>query len=455
MTRDNRVRSRPTAGQVVQARLAAGQAVPRWELHPRRPPVRSRRPVKTPTPARAPRWQPIGRGLAVAAAVGVLTVSGLAWSGAVRAARGFSTSDALGTAPHRAGAAETILLMGLDTRRDQNGEPLPPIVLHHLHAGDGDVGGYNTNSLILVHIPADHKNLVAFSIPRDDYVAVNGLGVEKIKIKEAYGRRKAQAEDELHAQGVDDPKELERRGREAGRKETLHAVRALTGVPIDRFAEVSLAGFYDLANSLDGVTVCLNSPVRDRYSGAHFPAGEQKLNGAQALAFVRQRHGLPNGDLDRTHRQQAFLLSVLHQLKQMGTLANTDRLGAVVSVAQRNVVLSSGWNLLDWAESMSDLSAKSISFRTLPVARYATVGGQDVNIVDPALIRTTVERAFGVPVTNPAESQVTTSSTDSASTTDTPEATPGSGTGSGSEGSAPPPDVGTAVTNRSGVPCVA
>ena len=98
----------------------------------------------------------------------------------------------------------------------------------------------------------------------------------------------------------------------------MRAVRNLTGQPIDYFAEVNLAGFYDLAESLGGVEVCLNHAVHDDYSGADFPAGRQRLDAAQALAFVRQRHGLENGDLDRTHRQQAFLLSVMHELQQSG-----------------------------------------------------------------------------------------------------------------------------------------
>ena len=58
------------------------------------------------------------------------------------------------------------------------------------------------------------------------------------------------------------------------------------------------------------------------------PAGRQVLDAAQALAFVRQRHGLENGDLDRTHRQQAFLLSVMHQLQSSGSFTDLDRFRA-------------------------------------------------------------------------------------------------------------------------------
>src|SRR5579875_2141355 len=84
---------------------------------------------------------------------------------------GVTVSQALGSEdPHSSGGAMNILLIGLDSRKDQDGNELPWAVLKHLHAGDSDDGGYNTNTLILVHVGADDK-VAAFSIPRDDYVA--------------------------------------------------------------------------------------------------------------------------------------------------------------------------------------------------------------------------------------------------------------------------------------------
>ncbi|EUA23026.1 cell envelope-related transcriptional attenuator domain protein [Mycobacterium xenopi 4042] len=97
-------------------------------------------------------------------------------------------------------------------------------------------------------------------------------GYHHIKIKEAYGLTKQYVEQKLIDKGVSDQKELETKGREAGRAATLRAVRNLTGVPIDYFAEVNLAGFYDLTQSLGGVQVCLKHAVYDEYSGADFPA---------------------------------------------------------------------------------------------------------------------------------------------------------------------------------------
>jgi LCP family protein required for cell wall assembly len=297
--------------------------------------------------------------------------------------------------PRSSGNTMNILLIGLDSRKDQEGNDLPWSILKQLHAGDSDQGGYNTNTLILVHVGADGK-VVAFSIPRDDWVPFTGVpGYNHIKIKEAYGLTKQYVAQKLVDQGgVSSQRELETRGREAGRAATLRAVRSLTGVPIDYFAEINLAGFYDLAQTLGGVEVCLNHAVDDSYSGADFPAGRQRLNASQALAFVRQRHGLDNGDLDRTHRQQAFLSSVMRDLQDSGTFTNFDRLNSLMAVARKDVVLSAGWdeNLF---RRMGDLAGGDVEFRTLPVVRYDNIDGQDVNIIDPAAIRSEIAAALG------------------------------------------------------------
>ncbi|MEU4343299.1 LCP family protein [Nocardia sp. NPDC023852] len=343
--------------------------------------------------------------VAAASALGILAGTGFAWSAKTDFDHGFTRTDAIGAdAPRSLGGDLNILLIGLDTRKDQNGNDLPKPILDQLHAGDGEEGGYNANSLILLHIPADMRKVVAFSIPRDDYVPVSGIpGYDHAKIKEAYGLKKAAAQAKLIAAGEKDQVTLEREGREAGRASIVSTVRNLVGVPIDRFAEISLAGFYDLATALGGVDVCLNHAVDDSYySGATFPAGPQHLDGSEALAFVRQRHGLENGDLDRTHRQQAFLTSVAKSLQDSGTLTDIGKLSQLMDVAHRDVVLSDDWNLLDFARDLGTAGAMSVEFRTLPVLRYDTIDGQDVNIVDAVAIKKEVRAAFGVEQPQPA-----------------------------------------------------
>ncbi|MFD4429145.1 LCP family protein [Nocardia sp. NPDC058497] len=341
------------------------------------------------------------KGMAAGLSAVVVAVTAYGWSTAGTFDAGFLRSRAIeDDAPHSLGGDLNILLIGLDTRRDQNGDELPREVLDQLHAGDGDEGGYNANTLILVHIPAAMNKIVAVSIPRDNYVPVTGIpGYTHAKIKEAYGLKKAAVQDQLIARGVTDRRRLEQAGREAGRASIVRTVRELTGVPIDRFAEVTLAGFYDLAAALGGVEVCLNHPVRDvEFSGADFPAGRQHLDPAQALAFVRQRHGLENGDLDRTHRQQAFLTSVARQLRRAGTLTDPGKLGQLMEVAHRNIVLSDGWNMTEFVRTLGTAENPQVEFRTLPILRYDVINGQDVNIVDRQAIRREIAAAFGMPV---------------------------------------------------------
>jgi LCP family protein required for cell wall assembly len=331
-------------------------------------------------------------------AVVAVVATGSGWwmaHGVLGGLGGITISQALSAQdPKSTGDGQNILLIGLDSRKDQNGDDLPWNLLKHLHAGDSDDGGYNTNTLILAHVGADDR-VSAFSIPRDDWVSFNGVpGYNHIKIKEAYGLTKQYVEQKLINKGVSNQKELETRGREAARAATLKAVRNLTGVPIDYFAEVNLAGFYDLTQSLGGVDVCLKHAVYDSYSGADFPAGRQTLDAEQALAFVRQRHGLENGDLDRTHRQQAFLSSVMRQLQDSGTFTNIGKLKGLMAVARKDVVLSSGWDEEQFRR-MGALAGGSIEYRTLPVVRYDNINGQDVNIVDPAAIKAEVAAAFG------------------------------------------------------------
>src|ERR1700759_344958 len=326
------------------------------------------------------------RGLMTLVSVAAILRTGAGYWVAHGALGGITVSDALSPDdPRSSGDNMNILLIGLDSRKDQDGNDLPWSILKQLHAGDSDDGGYNTNTLILVHVGADNK-VVAFSIPRDDWVPFNGVpGYNHIKIKEAYGLTKQYVAQKIANQGTSSRKELETKGREAGRAATLRAVRSLTGVPIDYFAEINLAGFYDLAQTLGGVEVSLNPPVEDSYSGADSPAGRQRLDAAEALSFVRQRHELENGDLDRTHRQQAFISSVMRELQETGTFTNLDKLKSLMSVARKDVVLSSGWDE-DLIQRLGGLAAggpdgKGVEFRTLPGVRYDTIDGQDVNIL--------------------------------------------------------------------------
>ncbi|MCQ4083934.1 LCP family protein [Streptomyces sp. RB6PN25] len=338
----------------------------------------------------------------------VLVLSGFAWYAYHSLTNGLTTSNALGVlknGPGHLDNAVNLLLIGLDSRKDQNGNDLPKqFVQDELHAGSSDIGYYNTNTLILMHIPANGGKVTAFSIPRDDYVQTyNGDGTRQgmHKIKEAYGYAYSAAHDKLSAQGVTGA-DLEHQSREYGREATLATVQNLLGVPIDHFAEVNLLGFYDIAQVLQPIQVCLKHPVNDNYSGADFPAGLNNLNAKQALAFVRQRHGLTNGDLDRTHRQQAFLSSVVHKLKTEGIFSDLGKMQDLFNVVKKDMVIDNQWNVLDFASQATNLTGGNVAFNTLPITGFATENGESVNTVDPAYLKQVVQATFGEGASQPS-----------------------------------------------------
>jgi LCP family protein required for cell wall assembly len=332
------------------------------------------------------------RNIAVALSIAIVVTSGALNFFSKAASNAIPRSKALQGAPQSKNGDTNILLIGLDSRRDNEGNPIPKDLTKLLRVGPASIGGYNTNTLILIHVPADGKKAVAVSIPRDNYVNVPGYGMKKIK--EAYSYAKYAEDSKLYKEGVKQPLR-ERLSRDAGRVATLATVSQFLDVPIDHFAEVNMIGFYDLANALGGIQVCLNKAVSDtKYSGAVFPAGLQTISGADALKFVRQRHGLPNGDLDRTHRQQAFIAGVITKFRTQGIFGDIGKISALLDVAKKDVVIDSGFDVLGFLPQAKALTSGNIKFHTLPIEGYVMRNSQSVNLVDEVKIRKVVQDLF-------------------------------------------------------------
>ncbi|WP_406366435.1 LCP family protein [Streptomyces sp. NBC_01546] len=391
---------------------------------------------KTTVPGhRLSRQRRLGRTLLITGCALVVMAGGGAWYLYQDLAAGIGSSKALEGAEKSASGDVNVLLMGLDSRKDQNGQDLPDDVLDKLHAGSSDIGGYNANTLILLHVPGDGSQAKAFSVPRDDFVEIAGHG--KDKIKKAYGLAKEKRQEQLAARGVNDSRQLEREGREAGRKAQIETVRNFLGVPIDHFAELNLAGFYHLADALGGVPVCLNKAVKDKYSGADFPAGPQTLDGQQSLAFVRQRHGLDMGDLDRTKRQQAFLAGATKKLNSAGTFTDPVKLMRLIDAAKQDVVTDEGWDLLSFVKQAKNLSGGKVHFTTLPVERFGRNHGEDINVVDDMKIKRLIAEQIG------PKAPASPSAPGAASSSPSPSPSP-----------APTPASTSTPTDGGGIPCV-
>ncbi|MGH3988685.1 MAG: LCP family protein, partial [Pseudonocardiaceae bacterium] len=321
----------------------------------------------------------------------VLSLTGYGWATFQSLQQGLSTTDVIGfSAPDR---ATDILLVGMDSRTDAQDNPLPADVLSRLRAGDNE--GELTDTMILVRIPNDGTRAVAISLPRDLYVQMpDGYGMHKLN--SAFIRAKSATAERLVAQDTD-PAVVRTESIAAGRKLLLQSVKDLTGVGIDHYAEINLLGFSLLTEAVGGVEVCLREPVRDEFSGANFPVGPQVISGPDALAFVRQRHGLPRGDLDRIVRQQVYLAALADKVLTAGTLSSPRRIRQLIDATQQSLVLDQDLDVLDFAARMQGLAAGNVMFETVPVLGNGdSESDGDVLKVDPQAVQAFVARAVDV-----------------------------------------------------------
>ncbi|MEB3062011.1 LCP family protein [[Mycobacterium] zoologicum] len=326
----------------------------------------------------------VARVIATVAAVSVVLGTGVAWSRVRSFEDGIFHVASAALGKGGSDGAVDILLVGMDSRTDAHGNPLTPEELASLRVGDDDAT--NTDTIILVRIPNNGKSATAISIPRDSYVDAPGL--DKTKINGVYGATKLETADALFEGGMD-AQQAQARGTEAGREALIQTVANLTGVTVDHYAEIGLLGFSLITDALGGVDVCLKEPVYEELSGADFPAGWQRLGGAQALSFVRQRHELPHGDLDRVRRQQAVMAALAHQVISGKTLSSPATLTRLQEAVQRSVVLSAGWDVIDFVTKAQDLAAGKVAFATIPVLEesgWSDDGMHSVVRVDPAQV---------------------------------------------------------------------
>jgi anionic cell wall polymer biosynthesis LytR-Cps2A-Psr (LCP) family protein len=343
--------------------------------------------------------------------------------------------------------AMNILVMGLESRTNYEGQTLPNSLLTAMHAGNatsvsaGQVGSQDTNTLILVHIFAGGKKAVGFSVSRDDLVTYPQAydGQTEGKIDGAYAYAYVQYVSE-HL-GKEDNKDLYLHANQAGQAATIATVQSVTGQKIDHFVEVNLAGFYYLASAFNGIEVCIQpapaqggfsaganltdfvpatgtnnsgfNAFKDGYNSKKGGAQYLHLSAAQSLAYVRARDTLPGVDLGRTKRQQAVIDYVIYQLKHEGVFGDISKLNALLGTADQYLITDTGFNLLDFATDMRGLSGSNVSFQTLPFTpeNNVTVPGyptpQDVNIIDVPVIQQLVQGTFSPGPVAPASGAAT------------------------------------------------
>ncbi len=251
----------------------------------------------------------------------------------------------------------TILLVGSDTRLDQGGLGGPD---------DGD----NLNDVnILLHVSHDHTSAVAVSLPRDLIVPVPQCTSPTTGSK-------------LSALSAAPINTTLYRG---GLSCVVDTVTALTGIDIQFAGLITFRGVVELSNAVGGVPVCTTAPIVDRRSGLDLPtAGEHMLQGEQALAFLRTRHGVGDGsDLGRISSQQVFLSSLVRTLRSSDTLGDLRTVYEIATVATRNMVLSQNFSRLDTLAAIA-LAIKDIPLDRVVFVQYPVANAPfDVNRVVP------------------------------------------------------------------------
>jgi LCP family protein required for cell wall assembly len=179
------------------------------------------------------------------------------------------------------------LITGSDSRAGLTRQEENQLALGH------DISGGRSDTIMLLHLPANGTRPTLVSLPRDSYVPIPGYGYNKLNAAYDFG----------------------------GPKLLIKTVQNVTGLRIDHYMGIGFGGLVQVVNDVGGVRMCLTAPMKDPLAGLNLKAGCQTLNGDQALEFVRTR-AFAEGDLQREQDQRVLLKGILSKMTSAGTLAN-------------------------------------------------------------------------------------------------------------------------------------
>jgi LCP family protein required for cell wall assembly len=232
-----------------------------------------------------------------------------------------------------------VLVVGNDTREGLTEEQLQEL-------GTEDVGTQLTDTIMLVQISPRREQAVVVAFPRDLRVTLPGEGDVKINAVKALG---------------------------GGPDALVEVVQDFSGIDLDHYVEVNMAGFLQLADVLDGVEVCLDEPLEDPYAGVDLPAGCQTLDSTDALGFVRSRRSetaqFGVGDFGRIAKQQYYLQQAMNEATQLGTLVNPIKVKSLIDAVASAVTTDRALGLTDMyriANTLKGVTSDDVVMRTVP-----------------------------------------------------------------------------------------
>ncbi|MGH1523872.1 LCP family protein [Leifsonia sp. L25] len=253
--------------------------------------------------------------------------------------------------PAAVAGATNLLLIGSDSRSGLR-DPM---------SGEGT--GERSDTLMLVHIPADRSGIVLVSLMRDLWVPIPGHGESKINAAYSWG----------------------------GVPLTVQTVEGMLGARVDHVAVVDFGGFGELSTALGGVKVWSDQAFTSKnMPGYSFDKGENRLEGSAALAFVRERYSFPDADYQRVRNQQAFVRGMLQGFISARTLTDPGRTQSAITTLARYVAVDEGLTAsaaASLALSFHGLTPDAIHTLTLPTAGTGTSpDGQSIVRVDEARV---------------------------------------------------------------------
>jgi LCP family protein required for cell wall assembly len=212
-----------------------------------------------------------------------------------------------------------------------------------------------SDTLMILHLDSDRKGAYIISFPRDMYVNIPGKGKNKINAAYSFG----------------------------GPQLSVATLEQLTGARMDHVAQVNFGGFIDLTNTLGGVTVTNTHAFTSH--GHTYPKGKITLKGEQALWFVRERHKLPNGDLDRSANQRKVVQAILTKGLSGSTISNPLKFNSFVSGIAQDVTVDNSLSTSEIRKIALSLrlSPSDIKQIQAPLTGFQTISGiGDVDVVD-------------------------------------------------------------------------
>ncbi|MGP9502856.1 LCP family protein [Specibacter sp. AOP5-B1-6] len=243
--------------------------------------------------------------------------------------------------------AMNVLILGSDSRGDS-------LDL----AEGGDPSNQRSDTMMWMHIPADRKNIFLMSVMRDTWADIPGHGQAKINAAMAFG----------------------------GVPLVVQTLEGMFKNRIDHVAIVDFEGFKAITDALGGVEVDVPLPFTSTHGDYTFAAGPQKLNGDQALAFVRERYAFSDGDFQRVKDQQIFLKAVLNTVLAPATLANPVTVTALVDKVSPYISVDSGLDAAvvgNLAVSLKSVRGGDVISFTLPSLGTGTsTDGQSIVLRD-------------------------------------------------------------------------